>query len=37
MAIMENGTEYLDYFAMIDGRMLASEYAQSHIASTKSR
>ena len=37
MAIMENGTESLDYFAMIDGWMLAREYAQGHVASTKSR
>ena len=37
MAIMENGTECLDYFAMIDGWILAREYAQGHVASTKSR
>ena len=36
-AIMENGTESLGYFAMIDGWMLAREYAQGHVASTKSR
>ena len=37
MAIMENGVECLDYFAMMDGWMLARDYAQRNVASVKNR
>lgn len=48
MAIMENGItqkygvvkynlEFLDYLAMMDGWMLARDYAQRHVASEKNR
>lgn len=37
MAMMENGTEDIKVSDMIDGWILAREYAENHIASTKSR